>query len=50
MYTLMHILFYTGFYRHLPSLDFPAELGFGYSLELFLATIPLLLLFVFNNA
>lgn len=45
---MMHILFYTGFYRNLPSLDFPGELGLGFCSELFLTTIPLLLLWVFN--
>jgi hypothetical protein len=47
---MMHILFYTGFYRHLPCLYFPSELFLGLCSEFFLSTIPLLLLWVFNNA
>jgi predicted transcriptional regulator len=50
LYSTMHILFFTGFYRHLPSLDFPGELALGLCSELFITTIPLLLLWVFNNA
>ena len=43
-------MYYTGFYRILPSADFKYELGVGYSVELFLTTIPMLFCQVFNNS
>jgi hypothetical protein len=42
LYSALHLLFYTGFFRLLPSKDFAPELGVGYALELFLAVIPML--------
>ena len=35
LYAALHLLFYTGFFRLLPSKDFPFELGVAYALELF---------------
>ena len=46
----LHLLLYTGFFRLLPSRDFPYELGVGFSLELLLSVIPMLFCQVTNNA
>ena len=35
LYASLHLLFYTGFFRMLPSKDFPFELGIAYAMELF---------------
>lgn len=35
-YGSLHFIFYTGFFRLLPSKEFPFEMGVAYSLELFL--------------
>lgn len=50
LYSSLHLLYYTGFYRVLPSSDFKYELAVGYSIELFLTTIPMLFCQVFNNS
>lgn len=50
LYSALHLLLYTGFYRLLPSRDFPFELAVGYSLELFLSMVPMLFCIIFNNA
>ena len=49
LYSAYHVLLYTGFFRLLPSRDFPQELGVGYGLELFLSTLPMLFCQVFTN-
>jgi hypothetical protein len=46
----LHLLYYTGFYRILPSSDFKYELAVGYAMELFLTTIPMLFCQLFNNS
>tara|TARA_B110000285_G_C15058842_1_gene581154 strand:- start:829 stop:1248 length:420 start_codon:yes stop_codon:yes gene_type:complete len=43
------LLYYTGFYRILPSFDFRNELKVGYSIEVFVSLIPMLFCQVFNN-
>lgn len=50
LYASLHLLFYTGFFRMLPSKDFPFEMGVAYALELFFQLIPNLFCQVFNNA
>jgi hypothetical protein len=50
LYSSLHLLYYTGFYRILPSSDFKYELAVGYSMELFLTTIPILFCQLFNNS
>ena len=50
LYSSLHLLYYTGFYRILPSSDFKYELAVGYSMELFLTTIPMLFCQLFNNS
>jgi len=50
LYSALHLLLYTGFFRLLPSRDFPYELGIGYALELFLSMVPMLFCMIFNNA
>ena len=35
-YGSLHFILYTGFFRMLPSKEFPFEMGVAYSLELFL--------------
>lgn len=50
LYSAMHLLLYTGFFRLLPSRDFPYELAVGYALELFLSMVPMLFCMIFNNA
>jgi len=50
LYSALHLLLYTGFFRLLPSRDFPYELAVGYSLELFLSMVPMLFCMIFNNA
>lgn len=50
LYSALHLLLYTGFFRLLPSKDFAPELGVGYALELFLAMIPMLFGQVLTNA
>lgn len=50
LYSAMHLLLYTGFFRLLPSRDFPYELAIGYALELFLSMVPMLFCMIFNNA
>lgn len=35
-YSALHLMIYTGFFRLLPSKEFPFEMGVAYSLELFL--------------
>lgn len=50
LYSSLHLLYYTGFYRVLPSSDFKYELAVGYSMELFLTTIPMLFCQLFNNS
>jgi hypothetical protein len=42
LYSSIHLLYYTGFYRVLPSEDFKYELVVGYAMELFFTTIPML--------
>ena len=49
LYAGLHVLLYTGFFRLLPSRDFPQELGVGYALELFLSTLPMLFCQGFTN-
>lgn len=46
----MHSLIYVGFFRLLPSLDFRAEILFGYSFELLLSLFPMILIQMFNNS
>lgn len=43
------MLYYTGFYRILPSFDFRNELKVGYSIEVFVSLIPMLFCQIFNN-
>ena len=50
LYLSMHSLIYVGFFRLLPSLDFRAEILFGYSLELILSLFPMILIQMFNNS
>lgn len=50
LYSSIHLLYYTGFYRILPSSDFKYELAVGYAMELFLTTIPMLFCQLFNNS
>ena len=50
LYSSIHLLYYTGFYRVLPSSDFKYELAVGYAMELFLTTIPMLFCQLFNNS
>ena len=50
LYASLHLLFYTGFYRLLPSKDFSYELFSGYSIELCLSILPMFFCQVFNNA
>jgi hypothetical protein len=50
LYSALHLLLYTGFFRLLPSRDFPYELAVGYALELFLSMVPMLFCMIFNNA
>jgi len=50
LYSTLHLLFYTGFFRLLPSKDFPFEMGTAYAIELFFQLIPNLFCQVFNNA
>lgn len=49
LYLSLHLLLYTGFFRLLPSRDFPYELGVGFTLELMLSVIPMLFVQVMNN-
>jgi len=46
----MHFLYYTGFYRLLPSKDFPVEISLGYAIDLFLGVFPMLFIEIFNNS
>lgn len=46
----MHMLYYTGFYRLLPSKDFPIEISLGYAIDLFLGVFPMLFIEIFNNS
>lgn len=50
LYLSMHFLYYTGFYRLLPSKDFPIEISLGYALDLFLGVLPMLFIEIFNNS
>lgn len=50
LYASLHLLFYTGFFRLLPSKDFAYELFSGYSIELCLSILPMFFCQVFNNA
>ena len=50
LYLSLHLLLYTGFFRLLPSRDFPYELGVGFALELLLSVIPMLFCQITNNA
>jgi hypothetical protein len=49
LYSALHLLYYTGFYRILPSFDFRTELKVGYNIEVFVSLIPMLFCQVFNN-
>ena len=49
LYGALHLLYYTGFYRILPSFDFRTELKVGYSIEIFISLIPMLFCQIFNN-
>ena len=42
-------MYYTGFYRILPSFDFRTELKVGYTIEIFISLIPMLFCQIFNN-
>ena len=44
------MLYYTGFYRVLPSYDFKYEITIGYSIEVFISLIPLLFCQIINNS
>lgn len=46
----MHLLFYTGSYRLLPSVHFPLELAVGYAIELFLAILPIMFIQILNHS
>ena len=50
LYTSMHILLYTGFYRILPARDFAYELAIGYSLECLTSIIPMFFCQIFNDS
>jgi hypothetical protein len=41
LYSSMHVLLYTGFYRILPARDFNYELGIGYTLECLTSLLPM---------
>ena len=50
LYASLNLLFYTGFYRLLPSKEFPYELFSGYTIEISLSILPMFFCQVFNNA
>ena len=50
LYSALHLLFYTGFFRMLSAKDFPYILAMGYSLEIILSFIPMFFLQVMNYA
>jgi hypothetical protein len=50
LYSCLHLLYYTGFYRILPSLDFKQELNFGFAMEILLSLIPMFFCQIFNNS
>jgi vacuolar-type H+-ATPase subunit C/Vma6 len=41
LYSALHLLYYTGFYRILPSYDFKYELLVGYAIEILISLIPM---------
>lgn len=50
LYSALHLLYYTGFYRILPSFDFKYEMVAGYAIEIFVSLIPMLFCQIFNNS
>ena len=40
LYSMMHLLFYTGSYRLLPSVHFAPEMMVAYAIELFMGVLP----------
>ena len=49
LYLSLHLLLYTGFFRLLPSRDFPYELATGFALEFLFSVVPMLFVQVVNN-
>lgn len=50
LYASLYLLYYTGFYRVLPSYDFNKEIKNGFTIELFLSLLPMFFCQVFNNS
>lgn len=50
LYTSIHFLLYTGFFRVLPLKDFIYIVSFGYASEWILSFIPMFFLQMFNNS
>lgn len=46
----MHFLYYTGSFRLLPSVHFPAEMVIAYSIELFLGILPIMFIQILNHS
>ena len=46
----MHLLFYTGSFRLLPSVHFPAEMAVAYAIELFLGILPIMFIQILNHS
>ena len=49
MYSSYFVLFFTGWYRLMPSMSFSIELGVGYAIEVFLCILPMAFCQTFNN-